>query len=103
MDIKQIGLIERIFKPRKNHQIRHQPTLNMSDQVNLSSSALNRFKDGADKRIKELVMKAPDVRIEKIREVKAKLTDDLYLKSISNEALADKMLRSPFGIQFKPQ
>ena len=102
MDIKQIGLIERIFKPKKNQPIKQSTPTQKVDQVNLSSSAINRFKAVADEKAKEIIMNAPDVRIDKINSVREKLKQDDYIKTINPEILVEKILRSPFGFHIKP-
>ncbi len=102
MDIKQIGLIERIFKPKKNQPIKQRQDVQNIDKVSISSSALQKSKDSADERIKEIVMNAPDVRIDRINEVKSKLNQDGYVRNIDNEILAEKILKSPFGFNIKP-
>ncbi|MDH5680555.1 MAG: flagellar biosynthesis anti-sigma factor FlgM [Spirochaetota bacterium] len=103
MDIKQVGLIERIFRPKSLKPVKQTETPNKVDQVSISSSALKKFRDSADQRIKDIVMNSPDVRAEKVRDLKTKINNDTYYKSIDNDMLADKILGSPFGFNIKPQ
>ncbi|MDH4128231.1 MAG: flagellar biosynthesis anti-sigma factor FlgM [Spirochaetota bacterium] len=102
MDIKKIGLIERIFKPIKNQLIKQTLTVQKSDEVTISSSVLRKSREGvSDDRIREIVMKTPDVRIDRINEVKAKFLNDDYIKNINNEVLAERILKSPFNYRIR--
>lgn len=103
MDIRQIGLIERIFGPNQGQPLQKTPKIQFEDRVSISSSAMKRLKEAnsiqPDERIKELVMNAPDIREDMVRSVKEKIDSGVYFSDIDKEILAEKMLKSPFGIR----
>ncbi len=99
MNVPKIGLIERIFKPKKGLNIKQASVIQKQDEVSISSSALKKFK--ADERIKEIVQNAPDIRIDKVNEVKEKLKKAEYLQNLNYGDVADKLMKSPFGISLK--
>lgn len=98
MNVPKIGLIERIFKPKKSQQIKQSSTVQKSDEVSISSSALRKSRDGADERIQQIVRNAPDIRIDKVNEIKEKIERGDYFNSINYNDLAEKMLQSPFNL-----
>ncbi len=101
MNIAKIGLIERIFKPKKNFNIKQTSQITNNDQVSLSKLALRKSREGADERIKQIFENIPDVRLNKVKEVKEKLKDNSYLKNVNYDELAEKLLKPPFGVKIK--
>lgn len=103
MDIRQIGLIERIFGPNNGQPLKKSPKVELQDRVSISTSAMNRLREvnenTPDDRIKEMVMKSPDIREDLVQSVKERIESGIYFSNIDKEILAEKMLRSPFGFR----
>jgi len=102
MNIPKVGLIERIFKPKKPQTIRQTNSFEIKDEVTISSSALKKFKEGADEKIKQIINNTPDIRLDKVNEVRERLKQGDYYQSVNLDVMAERILRSPFGFQIRP-
>ncbi|MDR1108987.1 MAG: flagellar biosynthesis anti-sigma factor FlgM [Spirochaetaceae bacterium] len=94
MTIDKIGFIDPIQpgkKPGRVSQVRETPK---SDSISISSEAV---KKAELYRAIELAAAAPDVRAEKVAELKAKINDPSYLNDQVISATADKLIDALFG------
>ncbi len=91
MDIDKIGPINNINnynKVNKKEQINKSES---TDSVNISKEALNKAETN---KAMEIVNNAPDVRADRINEVKAKLNNPDYIDDVVNNSLADRIMRA---------
>jgi hypothetical protein len=70
MNIPKIGLIERIFKPKKSYNINQALQIPNEDKVSLSNVALRKSREATNERIKQIFKDIPDVIADKIKELK---------------------------------
>jgi negative regulator of flagellin synthesis FlgM len=94
MMIDRIGYTEPIppgKRPGKNEPLTHGSP---SDSISLSSEAREKAEIY---RANDLVAAAPDVRAERIQELKAKINDPSYIDQRVLEATADKIMEA-FGL-----
>jgi negative regulator of flagellin synthesis FlgM len=93
MTIDKIGSIDPIQpgkKPGRANQVRETP----KDSISISSEAVEKAELY---RAMELAAVAPDVRAEKVAELKAKINDPSYLNDQVIGATADKLIDALFG------
>jgi negative regulator of flagellin synthesis FlgM len=94
MTVDKIGSIDPIQpgkKPGRANQVRE--TLK-SDSISISSEAVEKAELY---RAMELAAAAPDVRAEKVAELKAKINDPSYLNDQVISATADKLIDALFS------
>jgi negative regulator of flagellin synthesis FlgM len=94
MTIDKIGSIDPIQpgkKPGRANQVKETPK---SDSISISSEAVERAELY---RAMELVAAAPDVRAEKVAELKAKINEPSYLNDQIIDATADRLIDALFG------
>jgi negative regulator of flagellin synthesis FlgM len=94
MTIDKIGSIDPIQpekKPGRANQVRGIPK---SDSISISQEAVEKAELY---RAKELAAAAPDVRAEKVAELKVKINDPSYLNDQVISATADKLIDALFG------
>jgi len=94
MTIDRVGQIDPIQpgkRPAKIGQVNDSP---QSDSIDISSEALEKAELH---RIQELAASAPDVRLERVAELKEKINDPAYLDDKVINATANKLLDALFG------
>jgi negative regulator of flagellin synthesis FlgM len=94
MTIDRIGSIDPIQpgkKPGRTSQVRETPK---SDSISISSEAVEKAELY---RAMELAAAAPDVRMEKVTELKSKINDPSYLNDQVINATAEKLIDALFG------
>ncbi|MCL2129669.1 MAG: flagellar biosynthesis anti-sigma factor FlgM [Treponema sp.] len=94
MTIDRIGYIDPIQpgkKPGKTGQARE---INGKDSINISSEAQEKAELY---RIKELAMNAPEIRAERVAELKEKINDPAYLNENLIGATADRLIDALLG------
>ena len=94
MTIDRVGSIDPIQpdkKPGRANQINQVPS---KDTINISSEAVEKAELY---RIKELAASVPEVRADKVEELKAKINDPSYLNKEVINATADKIIDALFG------
>lgn len=91
MGIDKIGPINNYNKinniKKKNSLKKSEST----DSVNISSEAKNMAETN---KILEIVKNAPDVRADKVKEIKAKINNPDYINKMVAESLADKIIEA---------
>jgi negative regulator of flagellin synthesis FlgM len=94
MTIDRIGSVDPIQpgkKPGRNGQLSQNAK---TDSITLSSEALEK---GELYQTKELIFATPDVRTERINDMKSKINDPSYINETILKATAEKIMES-FGI-----
>jgi negative regulator of flagellin synthesis FlgM len=94
MMIDRIGSIEPIQpgkKPERTNQVSETPK---ADSISISSEAVEKAELY---RVTELVKAAPDVRVDRIEELKVKINDPSYINDRVLNATADRIIDSFFG------
>jgi negative regulator of flagellin synthesis FlgM len=94
MTIDRIGSIDPIQPGKKTGQSSRVGPSAQSDSISLSSEALEK---GELYQAIELVSAAPDVRTDRIAELKQKIDDPSYINETIIKATADKILDA-FGL-----
>jgi negative regulator of flagellin synthesis FlgM len=94
MTIDRIGLIDPVPPGKKSGRNESVSPNAKSDSISLSSEAIE--KSELYHAI-ELVSNAPDVRADRVAELKAKIDDPSYINERILEATADKIIES-FGL-----
>ena len=94
MTIDRIGSIDPIQPGKKTGQSSRIGQSAQSDSISLSSEALEK---GELYQAIELVSAAPDVRTDRIAELKQKIDDPSYINETIIQATADKILEA-FGL-----
>ena len=94
MTIDKIGSIDPIQigkKPGRVGQVNETPK---TDTISISSEA----QEKAERlRIQEIVASAPDVRLDRVAELKSKINDPSYLDNKIIDATANKLIDALFG------
>ena len=94
MSIDKIGQVNGYNGYNKINKTNNNRNINSGDSVNISNEAL----DAAEKkRIFEIVMSAPDVRKDKVEEIKNKLKDPNYINDTILKETTEKILDA-FGV-----
>jgi len=94
MTIDRVGQIDPIQpgkRPGKIGQVNESPK---SDVIDISSEALEKAELH---RTQELAASAPDVRLERVAELKEKINDPAYLDEKVISATANKLIDALFG------
>jgi len=94
MTIDRVGPIDPIQpgkRPGRTGQVQESPK---SDSISISSEAQEKAEL---LRVQELVATAPDVRSERVAELKEKINDPAYLNDSLIDATASKLLDALFG------
>ena len=94
MTIDRVGPIDPIQpgkRPGKTGQVHDSPK---SDSIDISSEAQEKSEL---LRVQKLAEAAPDVRLEKVAELKEKINDPAYLDESVINATANKLIDSLFG------
>jgi negative regulator of flagellin synthesis FlgM len=94
MTIDKIGSIDPLQpgkKPGRTNQVKDTPK---SDSISISSEAVEKAELY---RAMELAAAAPDVRADRVAELKAKINDPAYLNDQVISATADKLIDALFG------
>jgi len=94
MTIDRVGQIDPIQpgkRPGRTGQVNESPK---SDSISISSEALEKAEL---LRIQELAASAPDVRMERVAELKEKINDPAYLDERVISATANKLIDTLFG------
>ena len=94
MTIDKLGPIDPVSKFNKTNKTDRKDKTSKSDSVNISSDAKNMSE--VYKAIEEVKL-SPDIRLEKIEEIKKKLQDPNYIDQKVLESVADSIMDS-FGI-----
>jgi negative regulator of flagellin synthesis FlgM len=95
MTIDGIGPIDPVNKFNKTNKVQKQEKSEKSDSVSFSQQAKEM---GEIYKATEQVKLTPDVRADKVAEIKAKLEDPEYINETVVNALADRLLDA-FGIK----
>jgi len=94
MTIDRIGSIDPIQpgkKPGRAGQVNENPK---TDSISISSEALEKAEFA---RTQELAAAAPEVRAEKVAELRSKINDPSYINDKVMNATADKIIDALFG------
>ena len=94
MTIDRIGSIDPIQpgkRPGRNSQVSESPK---SDSINISSEAQAKAEL---LRIQEIVAASPDIRMERVAELKEKINDPSYIDDKLLNATADRLIDALFG------
>ena len=94
MTIDRIGSIDPIQPGKKPGRASHVNETSKADSINISSEA----KEKAEiLRTQELAAAAPEVRAERVAELKEKINDPAYINDKVINATADKLMEALFG------
>ena len=94
MTIDRVGQIDPIQpgkRPGKTGQVHESPK---SDSISISSEAQEKAEL---LRVQELAAAAPDVRLERVAELREKINDPAYLNDSVVDATANKLIDALFG------
>jgi negative regulator of flagellin synthesis FlgM len=91
MMINGIGSIDPIQPGKKTGRINQVQETAKTDTISLSTEALERSRLD---RAMELVAAAPDVRAERVAELRAKINDPSYINGVLIEATADRLMEA---------
>jgi negative regulator of flagellin synthesis FlgM len=94
MTIDRLGSVDPVSRLNKNEGSSKAVKKGEKDSINISSDAMAM---GEVYRLKEQLKATPDVRQEKIDEIKQKLQDPTYIDDKIVESVADKLM-DVFGI-----
>jgi negative regulator of flagellin synthesis FlgM len=89
MTIDRVGSIDPIQPNKKTGQTNQVSRTPETDSISISSEAVEKAELY---RVRELASASPDVRAERIEELKAKINDPSYLNSETINAAADKLI-----------
>ncbi len=91
MDIDKIGPVKNYNGYNKVNKKNPSKDINLSDSVNISKEALDMAETS---RIMDIVKSAPDIRTDKINEIKAKINNPDYINKEVIDKVAEKILES---------
>ena len=94
MTIDRIGSIDPIQPGKKPGQTGKTGVSQGADSINISSEAQEKAELF---RIRELAAAAPEVRAERVAELKEKINDPSYINDKVIDATADKLIDALFG------
>ena len=94
MRIDGISSIEPIQPEKKNERAGRVNDAPKTDSISISSEAA---KKAELYRMKDLVAAAPDVRMDRVEELRSKINDPNYINDRVVNATADKIIDSFFG------
>ena len=89
--VSSIDPIQPNKKPGRASQVNQTPG---ADSINISSEAVEKAELY---QLKELANAAPDIRADKVEELKAKINDPAYLNNEVIGATADRLIDALFG------
>ena len=75
MVIDKIGNIKNIIEPKKSKPVSTQKEVNKNDSIQISSEGKKAAETAKDI---QLVNQAPDIRIDRVNEIKSKIADGTY-------------------------
>ena len=75
MVIDKIGNIKNIIEPKKSKPVSKQKDVNKNDSIQISTEGKKAAEIAKDS---QLVNKAPDIRLDKVNEIKSKIADGSY-------------------------
>jgi negative regulator of flagellin synthesis FlgM len=87
MDIKKVGVFDKIFgvnkkKPLKENTEVKKDSINISDEAKMMADIT---------KYKEVIKKMPDIRAEKVAEIKQKLKDESYMSKEVYNSVSKKL------------
>lgn len=91
MSIDKIGQVNNYNGYNKVNKLNSNKNIGQTDSVNISSEAMN---VAENKKILEIVMSAPDVRSDKIAEIKEKLKNPNYINDTVLKKTADSIMNT---------
>ena len=94
MTIDRIGSIDPIQPGKKPGRTSYVNEINRADSINISSEAQEKAEIY---RTQELAASAPEVRAERVAELKEKINDPAYINDKVINATADKLMEALFG------
>lgn len=94
MMIDRVGSIDPVQPNKKTGRANQAAETPKTDSIDISSEAVEKAELY---RIKELAAASPDVRAEKVAELKARIDDPSYLSSEVIASTADKLIDALFG------
>jgi len=94
MTIDRVGSIDPIQPGKKTGQANQVNQTPRKDSINISSEAVERAEIY---RVKELAAAAPEIRTEKVEELKIRMNDPAYMNKEVINATAEKLIDVLFG------
>jgi|PlaIllAssembly_1097288.scaffolds.fasta_scaffold1948542_1 negative regulator of flagellin synthesis FlgM len=94
MTIERLGPVDPLQNPRKTSRSERASQANGSDSVSLSKEAVEK---GEAFQAYELARTAPDVRADRIAELKSKIDDPAYINEAVVQITAEKIIDQLFG------
>jgi len=94
MTIDRIGSIDPIQPEKKLGRVSHVNASQGADSINISSEAQAKAELF---RVQELAATAPEIRAERVAELKEKINDPAYINDKVINATADKLIDALFG------
>ncbi len=89
MNVERLGPLEPVAKQNKANKVNRPAKTNGSDSINISSDAKTM---GEVYRASEIVKNTPEVRMDRVAEVKEKLKDPAYIDQKVVESVADSVM-----------
>ncbi len=94
MTIERLGPVDPLQNPRKNSRSERAGQAGGSDSVSLSKEAVEK---GEAFQAYELARTSPDVRADRVAELKAKIDDPNYINDAVVKMTAEKIIDQLFG------
>ena len=94
MTINGIGSIDPIQPKKKAEPANQVGESRGADSINISSAAQEKAEQ---LRVKEMALAAPEVRADRVAELKEKINDPSYISETLMNATADRIIDSLFG------
>jgi len=94
MTVDRISSVEPIQPGKKPEQTNRVRESRGADSINISSEAHSKAEA---LRVRELAMAAPDVRADRVSELKEKINDPAYIDEKIMNATADRLMNALFG------
>lgn len=94
MNVERLGPLEPVAKQNKTNKVNKPVKKNGADSINISSDAKTM---GEVYQVSEAVKSSPEVRMDRVEEVREKLKDPAYIDDKIVESVADSIM-DMFGL-----
>jgi negative regulator of flagellin synthesis FlgM len=91
MNIHKIGHINKIFPKEGTPQTKKTDIQRANDSVEISNQAIRKFEE---EKLINIVKQAPDIREDKVADIKARIKSGEYWENISLQKVAEELLKA---------